>query len=558
MCKIENEILQKIIEYTTKILNCVVNVPMFDGLMIDKLSIDSKKIDLNIIIENFNNLCNEYDIKWSVKPHNTEILEIVNAFTLEDNIVSYVGSDEVDISNYIINNIIKNQIYLCNGELWIYNNLIWEKNNPKILTPIISKHDLYISTNKGDRPINKTNKDIKNLISLVSTLAPQKEDFNKLMYESTLLKICYRNGYYSFKESSFIPYNNDNIPFTSFIINRNYIIDNSKIDEIYEKIIYPIFNVIKDEKGDIIKNYAYKNMKYVLYKLSRMIAGHIEDKDFLLFLGERNSGKGILQGLFKNTYENYTDSFDTSNIIQKPISAGESSKESAWQIPFEFKRIMFGSEIDCKTIKGKHIIKLNGVIVKKLMSGGDALTSRGMRENARCFQIQSSIVLTANDIPKCEPSDAMEFCRVFEMPCRFLKEEDSNNLSEDYKKCVIIKKADDSLKEFIKLDSVKNSFQYILFEAYKNIETIQMKENDNLNDNEFMEEHSDFTSKFTITENENDIIKNKDIQAILEENNISFSLIKAQKYLKAMGAKPYKTKFERGLSCLQFIGNNDE
>ena len=560
MCKIENEILQKIIEYTTKILNVVVNVPMFDGLMIDKLSIDSKKIDLNIIIENFNNLCSKYDIKWSVKPHNTEILEIVNAFTLEDNIVSYVGSDEVDISNYIINNIIKNQIYLCNGELWIYNNLIWEKNNPKILTPIISKHDLYISTNKGDRAINKTNKDIKNLISLVSTLAPQKEDFNKLMYESTLLKICYRNGYYSFKESSFIPYNNDNIPFTSFIINRNYIIDNSKIDEIYEKIIYPIFNVIKDEKGDIIKNYAYKNMKYVLYKLSRMIAGHIEDKDFLLFLGERNSGKGIIQGLFKNTYENYTDSFDTSNIIQKPISAGESSKESAWQIPFEFKRIMFGSEIDCKTIKGKHIIKLNGVIVKKLMSGGDALTSRGMRENARCFQIQSSMVLTANDIPKCEPSDAMEFCRVFEMPCRFLKEEDSNNLSEDYKKCVIIKKADDSLKEFIKLDSVKNSFQYILFEAYKNIETIQMKENENLNDNdnEFMEEHSDFTSKFSITENENDIIKNKDIQAILEENNISFSLIKAQKYLKAMGAKPYKTKFERGLSCLQFIGNNDE
>jgi len=559
MCKIENEILQKIINYTIIIFNVVVNVPMFDGLMLDKLSIDSKNLDLKIIVEKFDNLCFEYGIKWSVKTHNTEILEKLNSFTLEDNIFSYVGSDEVDVANYILNNIIKNKIYLCNGELWIYNKFIWYKNNPnKILSPIISKHDLYISTNKEDKPINKTNKDLINLINLVSNLAPQIDDFYKLMYESTLYKICYKNGFYSFKQNCFIPYTNDNIPFTSFIIDRDYVIDYSKIIEIYERVIYPIFNVSKDDKGDVIQNYYYKNMKYILHKLSRMIAGHIEDKDFILFLGERNSGKGVLEGIFKETFDKYINSFDTSNLIQKPISAGESSKESAWQQSFEFSRIMFGSEIDCKTIRGKHIVKLNGILIKKLISGGDALTARGMRENARSFKIQSSIVLTANDIPKCEPSDAMEFCRVFDMPCRFLNDEAINDLSEDYKKCVIIKKADINIKEFLKLESVKNSFQYILYEAYKNIEPIPMKENEDINDNDFNNEYSDLISKFIITENENDIIKNKEIQSILEEHNISFSLIKAQKYLKAIGAKPYKTNFERGLSCLKFIGNLGE
>ena len=560
MCKIENEILQNIIEYATKGFNLIVNVPMFDGLMIDKSSIDNIKLEEKIIIDKFNYLSNKYGIKWSIKHHNTEILEILNSFTLEDNIFSYVGSDEVNISNYILNNIINNKIYICNGELWIYNNLIWEKNNPKLLIPIISKHDLYITTSNGDKPINKSYKDIKNLISLVSNLAPQKEDFNKLMYESTLLKICYMNGFYSFKDKKFIHYTNDNIPFTTFIINRDYIVDNNKVKDIYKRVIYPIFNVAKDDKKKIIKNYYYKNMKYILYKLSRMIAGHIEDKDFLLFLGERNSGKGMLQRLLKYSFEKYVDAFDTSNLIQKPVSIGESSKESAWQQSFEFSRIMFGSEIDCKTIKGKHTIKLNGIIIKKLISGGDELIARGMRENARSFKVQSSIVLTANDLPKCEPSDAMEFCRVFDMPCRFLNKEDINKLSEDYKKCVIIKTADDTLTDFLKLESVKNSFQYILYEAYKHYEPIPIKENDDINDNdnEFNNEYTDLINKFIITNNENDIIKNSKIQTILEKNNISFSLIKAQKYLKAMGAKPYKNKYERGLSCIQFMGNNEE
>ena len=194
------------------------------------------------------------------------------------------------------------------------------------------------------------------------------------------------------------------------------------------------------------------------------------------------------------------------------------------------------------------------------MSGGDALTGRGMRENARTFQIQSSMVLIANDIPKCEPSDAMEFCRVFDMPCRFLNVKDINKLNKDYKKCVIVKEKDESINEFITLDNVLNSFQTILFESYKNIEPIPMKENDendDNNENDYNIEHSVFTSYFTITSNEKDTIKNKDIEKILEETNISFSLIKAQKFLKAMGAKPYKTNYERGLCGLKFVGSLD-
>ncbi len=40
------------------------------------------------------------------------------------------------------------------------------------------------------------------------------------------------------------------------------------------------------------KEVLYKMTIYNLYRLARKLAGHIEDKNWMLFIGERNSGKG--------------------------------------------------------------------------------------------------------------------------------------------------------------------------------------------------------------------------------------------------------------------------
>ena len=563
LCKIENEILQKNIEYVSKIYNLIVNVPMFDGFMVDIKSIEDRRLDINTIINKLDYLSLEYGIKWSLKNHNIDILDKLNSLSFEDNILSFLGDNEIEVAKYCLENIVNNQIYICENELWIYNNLIWEKNNKDILIPLISKHDLFINTSKGDKPINKCNKDLQNLINLIAKLAPQKADFNSLMYYSTIYKLCYKNGFYSFKDKKFIKYTNDNIPFTKFIIDRNYEdIDNveqsKQIEsEIYNRVLFPIFNVSKNEKGEIKEeDYTYKNMKYILHKLSRMIAGHIEDKELLVFLGERNSGKGMIQGFFLNTFgKNYIGSLNTSNLIQKPQSCGEADKEGAWLLGFEFSRIMFGSEIDCKTVNGRHITKLNGASIKSITSGGDLLSCRAMRENSRSFRIQSSLVLTANDMPKSEPPDAMDFCQVFDMPCRFLSKSYSDSLSEDYKKCVIIKEADDTLKDFIRNEAVIKIFEKIILNAYN---TPQPKPEKNSSDN-FTEldntntEHSEFVGKFRITNSEENKITNKELQNLLESQHISFSLLKAQKYLKAMGAIPYKSKYERGLCKIEII-----
>ena len=128
MCKLENEILQLAMKEAEN-TGIAVNVPMFDGFMCDSASMCN--IPIATLINNLNTLTNDYGIKWSHKEHNTEIAEVLEAMVLEDNIHTYLGKDEIDIAHYCVNHILEKKIYICNGEVLIYNNLIWSNKGVK-------------------------------------------------------------------------------------------------------------------------------------------------------------------------------------------------------------------------------------------------------------------------------------------------------------------------------------------------------------------------------------------------------------------------------------------
>ena len=111
------------------------------------------------------------------------------------------------------------KIYICNGEVLVYNNLIWSNKGVKaILMPMLSKHDLWMETKKEDRPANKTRRDLENLVELITTHAPYNARFYHKMNTDTLQKVCYQNGYYDFKLGRLVAYTKDNIPYTSIEI----------------------------------------------------------------------------------------------------------------------------------------------------------------------------------------------------------------------------------------------------------------------------------------------------------------------------------------------------
>ena len=55
--------------------------------------------------------------------------------------------------------------------------------------------------------------------------------------------------------------------------------------------------------------------------MSRIIAGHIEDKRWILFQGLRNCGKGMISDMLKNSFESYIRTTNSGNFIIKKASA---------------------------------------------------------------------------------------------------------------------------------------------------------------------------------------------------------------------------------------------
>ena len=551
MCRYENQILQEAIVRLNAI-GTKVQVPMFDGCMA-KITINHP---INAIIGTLNTLTDQYCIKWSLKEHNTDILDKLNEMDFDDNILKFVGDNEIQVANYVLDNLLKNKLFNCAGEKFLYNKPVWtNKDVDEVLFKILSPHELCIDNGNMVKECNKSTSCLKSLINSILNLAPCKTDFYKIMHKDTKYRLFYNNGYYDFKQSKFIYYDDDNMPFTTFVIDRDFEPNNSLVDEVYKKVFYPIFNIEFDENNDIIEDVKYKQMVYTIYQLSRKLAGHIEDKTWMFFFGGRNSGKGIIERLLSNAFNPYVKSFNSSNLISKKIT-GEISKELAWMVDFEFSRIIFGSEIDQKLDRtGNNEIKFNGRLIKSIMSGGDELECRTNNKDARKFQIQSSIILCANDIPTCEPADAMEMMLKIDMPCRFLNDDLYKRISPGEKMSFIRKIPDNNLKDWLSNIEVQEAIEYIMIEAYKNPIVLPDEMAITLDNDDIDSDNAKLFEIYKIVEDQDGYISNDTIKSQLARNNIAISLIKASKLLVSAGASKVRYAKGRGLSKLEYLGD---
>jgi len=552
LCKDENLLLKKAEKYI-KSKGIEIHCRMYDGCQVYITDKDGNEYDEQSLIKGLTKRFKEEHIEWTIKPHNTELKKYLDEMKIEEK-DSYMSSDLEDVSNHILETILKDKIIRTeNGIVFLTDEKI-ETNEKEIdmdLYALISKQDYNITeeTKDGEIKIVKVStipSKIKDLVYSVKAKAPKDNKFIQNIWEETRFKLYFKNGYYDFKEKRFIKGKFNRTPIK---IDRDYndSVTLQSYNDLYNNILLPIFS-IKTKEEDPMRN---RLMEYFLYRMSRIMAGHIEDKKWVLLEGLRNSGKGVLTLLLENAFERYVKITNSGNFVYKELSTDEAKKQS-WMIDYQFVRLAFTQEITINK-NSKTSNKVDGNMIKKFCSGGDSIEARKNHQDEYQFKIQSSLMICCNDMPDIEPTDTKEFCDEFQMKSKFLtpEQEETETKIPTFKYYT----ADDKVKQYVKESNYIDAFIQLLITSYNNPVNYPKEIKQQLEDVKEEDDYTKLYNLFTITNNKKDFISNNVLQEKIDEKFIPFTTQKCKQLLIALGAKADRNKSARGLSCIKIKTN---
>jgi hypothetical protein len=276
------------------------------------------------------------------------------------------------------------------------------------------------------------------------------------------------------------------------------------MNEIIDRIFKPLFS---DE------------FEKAITMLSRMIAGHVEDKIWALYVGNRNCGKGVLEAFFRSTFQDYITTLSSDLFISKGNREGITDvKDLGWQMDCEFRRIAFMSESLEKAL-------FDGNKYKSFSSGGDWKKGRRMRENPRDFKIQTSLIDMANGAKKISPLDAFETCVQFTSVKSFKTQEYIDNkkqqgCNDDELELYMV--GDASIKTTkIHTEDWIDALIHILLEGYRDKAVTPSEQ---IKDEEETEENyiSMFFKTFKRTTDKSDMVATSVLRDWCERNEVNY------------------------------------
>ena len=460
--------------------------------------------------------------------------------------------------DYIIS---KERIFMRINDVWTEN----EKVIKRELMKRIGNMNIFMGDDYGIKPYSTMKKGANDMLAFVEP--KEDNDFVDKLWTSNLYKLCFKNGVYDFKQGKLVKYDSDTN--TTIKINRD-LKEPSKevIEQVYQRILNPIFNNDK------------KLMDCWLNFIARGLAGHIEDKNWGVGMGERDCGKGVLVGLLENCFGDYCRSTNSENFLFKK-GQSDSAKAFSWLVPFEFRRLILTNEI---TIDAQGKYRINGNVLKKLSSGGDKIEARVNFKDEVNFKIQARPCMFCNDLPPIEPADAKETAYMFRYPSKFLNPDDDRlgkpimrpityeengevkyELDENGEKKMVnvcnFYLKDDSIKSWCQEEEVLNAFIYIIFQQYGEKAEIpdNMKE-EMLDFKEDEKEEDIFLSLFRYPNDDNwdseekDWVSKEQIKHLQRKARISLSPQKYKNYLLGKGCSQGKRTDKNNKRINAWIG----
>lgn len=163
--------------------------------------------------------------------------------------------------------------------------------------------------------------------------------------------------------------------------------------------------------------YTKEQATVVLKMFSRAMFGY-RDKNWSIFCGLRNSGKGVQEKAVKHSIGDYCANMELP--MTKTQHSGDASQyRVVLTSNLHIKRIAFTNE--STSIEGKRL-KLDGNAMKKFVSGGDPVKCRALYKDEVDVVFNARLFVNVNSIPDADPADTMMTCLPIKMPYKFVAE----------------------------------------------------------------------------------------------------------------------------------------
>lgn len=317
-----------------------------------------------------------------------------------------IANSDIEAAEMIYEEI-KDNIKYAEGLLYFREeNNVWVHKFDKIKSSVI-KHIMNSNIKKknGDNIVQyaQNYRPALNIAETVFNEVKKKNDtrWYQNIFNSSLGKILFNNGYWDFQLCKFIETSSDeydrSIVFLE-IIDRDYILLNYdekiKLEEYKTKIFYTSFS---KNVGD-----------YYLLQLSRALAGDCM-KRMLFGIGPGNTGKSIIGATIKHAFTDYVGNFNSECLMYNNSSNDPASK-LRWLMLLRSKRIIYSSEM-------KMGVKIDGNLLKSMSNGGlDTLSGRTHGGEETDFKLSLLAIIFANDMEGITPVDDAIVNRIRAIP----------------------------------------------------------------------------------------------------------------------------------------------
>ena len=433
---------------------------------------------------------------------------------LEANGCIEIDGDDETAAKVIVNSL-NQKIIVCNDVIFLKlrKTNTWTDREIKIereLVRVIMDLKMCTITDDGEQKMFTRNcLNVKKLLgSYISPLIPEDDDFVDNLRKDNVDKLYFKNGIYDFAKKTFRREETDDDK-TMVRIKYDFIesSDNEYLAVMESKVrdvINSIFS-IKKMRSDKLHPLAINFMQH----MARGLAGHYEDKSWLIGLGDRNCGKGILTEMFKAACGGYSGTTDADNFLVKTFR-GEAARDKAWLLPYCWCRLLFFNEMSIDHPDSNLPAIINGVLIKTLASGGDEQEGRACYQRVSSkFVFHARMTFFLNQIPKIEPADVLQETSKFQFPNVFVQKSEIKHVND--------KERDATLKNRVSDPDFAQAFMHIIIENFVDNKVVNLKEVDNAT-KELREESGDvllfFESAFLLTPN--DLTHNMTTQEIID------------------------------------------